>query len=83
MNAGFLKLIEFFCTDSLYLRNNNVRFHFLHYFLESITIQHTEHPTLICNLHSRSIIILVTSHYVLSLTLAGNHEFLSQFTGTQ
>ena len=48
--------------------------------LESITIEHGKHFTLIGYLHSRGVIVAVTGNNILASTHGGNHELLAQFT---
>ena len=52
---------------------------FLHDSRQGIAVEHREDLTLIGDLHSRGIVVLVTCDDILTRTLGGNREFLAQF----
>ena len=80
LNALFLELEKPLRADGLDLRNNDIRLVFVDDSFERIAVEHREHFTLICHLHSGRIVISVAGNHILAGTHGGNHELLTQFS---
>ena len=79
LNALLFAIVETFCTDGLNLGHNDIGLNLFYSLHQCIAIEHTENTTLVCHLHGGCSLIAVTSHHILSFSLAGNDEFLTEF----
>ena len=81
--ALLLEVEEALGAYRLNLRHDDVGAVLFNDSAQRFAVEHVEHLVLVCNLHSRCILISVACHDILSCTLCGDDKLLAQFTRTQ